>query len=115
MVLYQGQDRFDHFQLSHEEQRPGVPGAQPRVALDQAGRKLPDPFDEFVRLSPHDQIGRNSGDQAGRAFQIPGRQGVLDSLIEGPLVLIPLAGPAVQLGDSIRFGEIQPLMEEIRK
>ena len=59
------------------------------------------PAQERVHLTPHESRLRGSLYQVGRAFAVPGTQGMRYGFVSEPVALTPLAGPAVQELDFI--------------
>ena len=54
-------------------------------------------------------------DQPRRRLEVLGRQGVADRLVHQPLLLVPLAGPAVQLRDAVGLLRFQTTAQALRE
>ena len=61
------------------------------------------------------QAGRLLLDQPRRPLEVLGRQGVADRLVHQPLLLVPPAGPAVQLRDAARLLRFQTTAQALRE
>src|SRR6476659_10787518 len=83
--------------LAVNQQRPGIPNAEHWPDADQRVGKRLDPATPRVLLPAPPHRWNRSLEQVRRSSEIPGGQGVVDRLGRLAVLLVPRAGPTVQV------------------